>query len=79
MLIACSTIISDRKKFDQVKEMISNAGRTRTILSRCDNADAVHVGQSLGISMFQGRHLDFLLQDLSRKAPATAHHGTRSA
>ncbi len=67
------------KKSEQVKEMVANAGRTRMILTRCDNADAIRIGQSLGISMFQGRYLDFILQDASRKVAPAAEHHSRSA
>jgi len=67
------------EKSASIKEMVTDAGRTRMILSRCDNAEAVRVGQSLGISMFQGRYLDFILQDSSRKATPSARQHSRSA
>ena len=67
------------QKAAQMKDMVGRAGRTRMILSRCDNDEAVRVGQSLGISMFQGRHLDFLLQDASRRNAPLPQRRTRSA
>jgi hypothetical protein len=30
-------------------------------MCRCDNEEAVTMGQSLGIALFQGRHIDRLL------------------
>jgi hypothetical protein len=31
------------------------------ILARCDNQDAIYYGQALGISLFQGRYVDSVL------------------
>ncbi|MBN8530407.1 MAG: EAL domain-containing protein [Alphaproteobacteria bacterium] len=36
-------------------------GPNRLILTRCDNQEAVNYGHALGISLFQGRHLDAIL------------------
>lgn len=41
-----------------LKEAIERCGKSRIILSRCDNEEAVYFGQSLGIPLFQGRYLD---------------------
>ena len=40
---------------------IQRCGANRVILCRCDNNDAVEYGKALGIGLFQGRHIDFLL------------------
>ena len=45
------------------KEHIDRCGRARIILCRCDSDEAVRFGQSLGITMFQGRHIDKLLAE----------------
>jgi hypothetical protein len=45
------------------KDLIRERRRGRTILSRCDNDAAVRIGSQLGITMFQGRHLDSLLRE----------------
>ncbi len=37
---------------------IQHSDPGRIILSRCDNQDAVDFGREVGISLFQGRHLD---------------------
>lgn len=47
---------------ENIKAQIADLGRSRIILSRCDTPTAIRVGQSFGISMYQGRHLDSLLQ-----------------
>ena len=39
-------------------DAIKKCGKNRLILSRCDNEKAVEFGKSLGISIFQGRYLD---------------------
>jgi EAL domain-containing protein (putative c-di-GMP-specific phosphodiesterase class I) len=48
-------------KRDEFRKLIASFGRARTILCRCDSEEAVATGQSLGISLFQGRHIDRLL------------------
>jgi EAL domain-containing protein (putative c-di-GMP-specific phosphodiesterase class I) len=47
----------NRELFNAVK----TTGSNRVILCRCDNQQAVQYGQAMGISLFQGRHLDALL------------------
>jgi hypothetical protein len=46
-----------------LKDLIRERRRGRTILSRCDNDAAVRIGSQLGITLFQGRHLDALLRE----------------
>jgi len=48
-----------------MKELVEQTGRARVILSRIDNDAAVRFGHSLGITLFQGRHLDQLLANRS--------------
>jgi len=48
-------------KRDEFRKLIASFGRARTILCRCDSEEAVATGQSLGICLFQGRHIDRLL------------------
>jgi hypothetical protein len=45
----------------EIRDLITAFGRARVILCHCDTAEAVTVGQSLGIVMFQGHHIDRLL------------------
>ncbi len=47
--------------FSRLKDNVGSGGPTRIILSRCDNDEAIHVGQSMGINMFQGRAMDTIL------------------
>lgn len=49
------------RRVDELKEMIHRAGEARVIFCRCDHEDAVRLGRSLGITLFQGRHIDGLL------------------
>jgi EAL domain-containing protein (putative c-di-GMP-specific phosphodiesterase class I) len=44
---------------------VRRCGSNRIILTRCDNRQAVDYGQSLGISLFQGRYLDELIDPMS--------------
>ena len=44
-----------------IGKAIEAYGPNRVILCRCDTRDAVEFGRALGISLFQGRYVDFLL------------------
>lgn len=44
-----------------LKRAIDNCGQGRVILCRCDSKQAVSYGQAMGISLFQGRYLDRIL------------------
>lgn len=50
----------------KILDAIKQCGPNRVILSRCDNRKAVDYGQELGISLFQGRYLDKLMNPLSK-------------
>lgn len=53
-----------------IAKQVDRIGKGRVILSRCDNEAMVRTGQSMGITMFQGRYLDAVLQQMSRtKSP----------
>lgn len=47
---------------------IKNCGANRMILCRCDSKHAVQYGQAMGISLFQGRHLDMMLNPSAKIA-----------
>src|SRR5579859_865009 len=42
-------------------DYVRKCGPSRTILCRCDAANAIQVGQSVGITLFQGRHVEQML------------------
>jgi EAL domain-containing protein (putative c-di-GMP-specific phosphodiesterase class I) len=48
-----------------VAQAVKRCGANRIILTRCDNRQAVDYGQALGISLFQGRYLDDLIDPMS--------------
>ncbi len=50
----------------RIAEAVKVCGPNRVILTRCDNRKAVDYGQALGISLFQGRYLDKLMNPLSK-------------
>lgn len=47
--------------FTHLKENVGAGGPTRIILTRCDNEEAIQLGQTMGINMFQGRAMDTIL------------------
>lgn len=52
---------SSESSAQDLKQAIKQAGQARVILTRCDNETAVKTGQSMGISLFQGRYIDAIL------------------
>lgn len=48
-------------KSRQMAKAIEECGASRLILCWCDTKDAIDFGQHFGISLFQGRHLDAIL------------------
>jgi len=48
------------------KTALQEAGTNRVILCRCDNRAALQYGQALGISLFQGRYLDSVLNPTAK-------------
>jgi hypothetical protein len=64
--------ISDEAASD-LKRLVDEAGGGRVVLCRCDKPVAIRFGHTLGIELFQGRHVDALLAE-----GQTAHRvGTR--
>jgi hypothetical protein len=51
----------------EVRDMVKRAGRSRVILCRCDDAEAVAFGQDAGIGLFQGRHVENLIAEQIRR------------
>lgn len=52
----------------ELRANVQRAGAARVILTRCSDAAAIPFGQGLGISLFQGRHIDTLWADAQRRA-----------
>ena len=44
------------------------AGPERVVLCRCDSGEAIGFGQSLGVTMFQGRYVSEMLRVQSTPA-----------
>jgi len=51
---------ADPEALELLKGVVERCGRDRMILCHCDNDEAVKFGLSLGITQFQGRHIDSL-------------------
>lgn len=49
----------------ELNAAIKACGANRVILTRCDNRQAIDYGQAMGISLFQGRYLDGLINPKS--------------
>jgi hypothetical protein len=44
-----------------IEGYVRRTGATRAILCRCDDQSAVEFGQGIGITLFQGRHIEAML------------------
>jgi hypothetical protein len=62
---------------EELKAAIKRAGVDRVTLCRCDSADAVRWGQSLGIRLFQGHYVDSRLRAARPPAIALARQALR--
>ncbi len=51
----------------KVKRMLKKLGTSRVILCRCDDEQSVDFGHEVGISMFQGRHIENLIAEENRR------------
>jgi len=59
-------------------DYVRKCGPSRTILCRCDAANAIQLGQSVGITLFQGRHVEQILAaETQRQRGGYARGGTR--
>jgi EAL domain-containing protein (putative c-di-GMP-specific phosphodiesterase class I) len=62
---------------DRLRAAIKQAGFDRVILCRCDSAEAISWGQSMGIRLFQGYYLDSRLRAARPPAVAVARQAMR--
>ena len=69
----------DDGRRQELKAAIKRAGVDRVILCRCDSADAIGWGQSVGIRLFQGHDIDSRLRAARPPAIAAARHALRSS
>ncbi|AJD51736.1 EAL domain-containing protein (putative c-di-GMP-specific phosphodiesterase class I) [Thalassospira sp. MBR-102] len=61
-----------RKKYSEMDNLVKDSGRERVILCRCDSPTAIKFGQSLGITLFQGRYIDNMIARQRRAKRAAA-------
>jgi hypothetical protein len=69
----------DDARRQELKAAIKRAGVDRVILCRCDSADAIGWGQSVGIRLFQGHYIDSRLRAARPPAIAAARHALRNS
>lgn len=58
--------MSDEARANIAKQ-VERVGASRVILARCDAPAVIRLGQSMGVSMYQGRYLDTVLQNQARR------------
>jgi hypothetical protein len=52
--------------YSAMMKAVKAIGSNRVILCRCDNRKAIEFGHSLGVSLFQGRFIDGVLNPTSK-------------
>ena len=65
---------------NHIRTMIRYAGEDRVVLCRVDNREAIDFGQSVGITLFQGRHIEHLIAEDNRRketAASQTSYGTK--
>ncbi len=62
-----NTDLKEQVTVEELGAMVKSVGDSRVVLCRCDDNEAVEFGQAIGISMFQGRHIENLLADENRR------------
>jgi EAL domain-containing protein (putative c-di-GMP-specific phosphodiesterase class I) len=62
----------DNRVARDVQDAIERIGRDRVILSRCETASCLELGQKLGITMYQGHHFDNLMRAKATGGTAAA-------
>lgn len=56
------------KRFDALRALVRAGGPDRAILCRCESPESLTLGQQLGFTLFQGRHVDSLLAGPAKPA-----------
>lgn len=56
----------NEERLEDIAAKVQKVGKGRVILARVDNEMMISNGQAMGITMFQGRHIDQTLQRFSR-------------
>ncbi len=59
--------MGDQDQVASLVEAVDRCGPSRIILARCESRQAVEFGQSLGITLFQGRFIEAMLSDETRR------------
>jgi EAL domain-containing protein (putative c-di-GMP-specific phosphodiesterase class I) len=59
----------------EIAGLVRRIGEARVILCRCGDAAAVEAGHTLGVSLFQGRHVDSLLENAKKLGSGIAAAG----
>lgn len=62
----------NEERRSKLAEAVQAAGATRVILAHCDSPRAVEFGQSIGITLFQGWHIDNLVKQSPTLAETSA-------
>ena len=51
----------------RIRSLVKRSGDSRVVLCRCDDREAVDFGRAVGITLFQGRQVENLIAEESRK------------
>ncbi|MBI5120434.1 MAG: EAL domain-containing protein [Rhodospirillales bacterium] len=70
-------ILANDVERDKLTQLILERSPGRMIMCRCDTVEAIQLGQSLGLTLFQGRFVDQRLYDITQQGLRAKRLGRR--
>jgi hypothetical protein len=70
-------VLSNPSEREKLSQLILERSPGRIIMCRCDDPEAIHAGQSLGLTLFQGRYVDQRLYDITQQGLRARRLGRR--
>ncbi|CAA6603645.1 conserved hypothetical protein [Rhodospirillaceae bacterium LM-1] len=70
-------IVENEAERERLAQLIIERSPGRIIMCRCDTVEAIQIGQSLGLTLFQGRYVDQRLYDITQQGLRAKRLGRR--
>lgn len=70
-------LLSSENEREKLNQLILERSPGRMIMCRCDTIEAIQAGQSLGLTLFQGRYVDQRLYDITQQGLRAKRLGKR--
>ncbi|MBF0270078.1 MAG: hypothetical protein HQL44_15955 [Alphaproteobacteria bacterium] len=70
-------IVANEAEREKLSQLVIERSPGRIIMCRCDTVEAIQIGQSLGLTLFQGRYVDQRLYDITQQGLRAKRLGRR--